>query len=430
MTSTKATTSASCWYAHPSLHIVAFFLFCLLIGFGILARTERYFGNLYRGWDSQFYYSAALSIAYDLDLDITNDIERTTYPKPFLDESGGAFTQLPRRSDGRVLNKYPIGTSLVEVPMVLVGKWFVPESEKIKFPTGFSPTELRIVAWGLFIFTSIGLTVLYKNLSKDFGVSGALIGVIGCWSGTSLFYYSAIFPFMSHAIAFVLLVVCMSIFRGIVASVNVGSSVNIALFTLGLALSALFLVRPQQIVLVVFLLPQFLYFASRVEIRRWWIGASLAICSIAMAITVQALINKDQFQQAGINAYSHGGEGFSWLNPALHAVLISESRGLFRFSPVFLIALMGLMFFAKSIPSYSWAFLANALFQTYLVAAWSSPLQGDAFGCRMLSDNSAIVAVGLASLYCNSSAFHRIAVVVSIFVCVAWTNYLLVIYIT
>ena len=54
-----------------------------LVGVAGLARTERYFGSLLRGWDAQFYYACAHSLVFDRDLDITNNLESTPYAAPF-----------------------------------------------------------------------------------------------------------------------------------------------------------------------------------------------------------------------------------------------------------------------------------------------------------------------------------------------------------
>ena len=69
-----------------------------------------------RGWDAQYYYACARSLVFDTDLDITNDLEATPHPAPFDRDADGQFEAVPRDRKGRIVSKYPIGLSLVEVP--------------------------------------------------------------------------------------------------------------------------------------------------------------------------------------------------------------------------------------------------------------------------------------------------------------------------
>ena len=69
--------------------------------------------------------------------------------------------------------------------------------------------------------------------------------------------------------------------------------------------------------------------------------------------------------------------------------------------------------------------VGNAVSQVYVIAAWSSPDQGDSFGSRMLADNAAVVAVGLAVLYEQASPRWRLVIAMVTAVAVVWTIYLL-----
>ena len=139
----------------------------------------------------------------------------------------------------------------------------------------------------------------------------------------------------------------------------------------------------------------------------------------------QVGMNYAQFGTATLSGYAVGGEGFAWLAPRLSTVLFSASRGLLVFSPAVALAAIGLALHARAVPGYVWPHIGNALAQVYLVAAWSSPGQGDAFGCRMLSDNGAVVAFGLALLFGRSPARWKAAVGGAALAAVGWTMLLL-----
>lgn len=52
------------------------FLTVMAVGFFTLARTQQYYGTIYRGWDAQFYYLLAHSLVFDRDVDVTNNLLR------------------------------------------------------------------------------------------------------------------------------------------------------------------------------------------------------------------------------------------------------------------------------------------------------------------------------------------------------------------
>jgi hypothetical protein len=243
--------------------------------------------------------------------------------------------------------------------------------------------------------------------------------------GTSLFYYSTVFPFAAHAASFMLLVVVLHVSRSLV---TLGPS-NRALAVLGLCLAAIFLVRPQQVLVTLFLLPMLVQVVWKRPAAEWLRGALLAGGLCLTALALQLGMSFSQFGKPTLSGYSVGGEGFNWLKPQLGLVLASESRGLLVYSPVVVLAGIGFILFAHSIPRYVWPQVWNAVAQVYLTAAWSSPEQGDSFGCRMLSDNASVVGFGLAALIHGAPVTWKWVVGGSTLAMVAWTFRLLARYI-
>lgn len=409
----------------PRWVFVAVMALCVL---GLI-RTQRYFGHIYHGWDAQFYYSLAHSLLFDRDFDVTNNLSSTPDAKPFDPNRDGSWSEAPRRADGGIPSKYPLGMSLVEIPFLGVGYllrravafagWEVPEA------VGYSAIELWCVALGIQLLFSFGLVVLYRLVADDYGKPAALLGVFSCWMGTSLFYYSAIFPFMAHAVSFVLLVLVLHATRALTTD----GPTNRRLAFLGLLLAATFLVRPQQAVVALFLLPVLVSVIRAHPPAQWAKGACAGAAACVAAVAAQVAFNYSQLGTVTLSGYSAGGEGFSWLAPRLSEVLLSPSRGLLVFSPVVALAARGYFRFARSVPGYVWPAVGNAVAQVYLIAAWSSPDQGDSFGARMWSDNSATVAVGLALSFHRSGSAGRWLLVVAVLLATCWTMYQLARYV-
>lgn len=348
-----------------------------------LARTQRYYGHIYHGSDAQFYYSLAHSLFFDLDVDVTNNLAATPYPKPFDPSGDGSWNAAPRRADGGIPSKYPLGLSVVEVPFLagghLLRRLVEAAGGDVPGVAGYSAIELWSVAVGLQVLFAVGLTVLYRVVADEYGRPAAALGVLGCWLGTSLFYYSALFPFMAHAASFALLALLLHATRGLTTE----GPTNRRLAWLGLLLGSLFLVRPQQVCVAFFLLPIVVAAVRTRPAAVWLAGGCVGVALGLAAVATQLAFNYSQFGVLALSGYASGGEGFSWLNPQVSFVLFDPSRGLLVFSPVVVLATLGYVRFARFVPGYVWPAVGNAVAQVYLIAAWSSPEQGDSFGARM-----------------------------------------------
>jgi hypothetical protein len=395
-----------------------------LVGLVSLGHASRQ-GTLLYGWDAQFYYAAARSLVYDGDLDITNDLYLSPWQESFDADADGHFRRVPVNGDGRIINKYPLGLSLIEVPFVSLGRVLraLAEARGKHFaqPPGYAPLEINTVAVGLLAFFSVGMQCLANLLSRLAPAYWIGLSLLGAWLGTSLFYYSAVFPFMAHAVGFTVVVWLL-----VMADELPGSpKPNQALLAMGLATAVLFLIRPQQVLLAVFLLPRLLSLYGK-PLRTWLPGAAGGALVLALAVAAQGSVHAQNTGSFTLNAYAAGGEGFFWTHPAWDVVLISPCRGLLWISPVVILAGAGYWSRRRSLPWFAVALLGHALVQLYLIAAWSSPHQGDAFGARMWCECTGVVACGLALLY-RPSRLVQTAAVVAAAACVCWTCALLVV---
>jgi hypothetical protein len=394
-----------------------------------LLRAQLYYGEILRGWDAQFYYAMSRSLVFDRDTAISNDIRLTPWPVPFDRDRDGFFEAIPRDERGRVWTQYPIGLSLIEAPFLLLGRvlraLLAAAGARVDGPPGYSSLEIWSVALGLVLVFSLGLGALLTLLSAEYETWICLVAAGAAWLGTSLFYYSSIFPFMAHAMGFVLQVFLLQLIR----PMRDAAHVNRSLALVGVILASLFLVRPQQMTVSLFVLP---WIALRVRsraVRDWIIGAGSGACFVAAGVAIQGWVNLRQFGVFTPSPYAAAGvRGFSWLAPDLFTVLLSPSRGLLWYSPVVIIAFVGLLRFRRAIPDEVWPFVCQFLLQLYVIAAWSSPAQGDSFGSRMWCENAAVVAYGVAACLRGSSQAWSRAAVFAVLACVAWTNVLLAAY--
>jgi hypothetical protein len=397
---------------------VSVFVLSLLV-FG---RGLHYFGTFFRGIvDARTYYLKAHSIVFDRDLSIANDLADSPERPP--DRPAPATTRT--RGDRRVSrpSKFPIGLSLFEVPLIVVARAVRGgvASFGLTGPVaaGFSDLELVTVAVGLVAAFSASMALVYAVMSAEFGAIPALIGLACGWFGTSLFYYSAVFPFMAHAVSFGALAVVLWTSR----ELRRPGPVNTTLMLLGVALGAEYLVRPQQSLIAVCLLP-FLVQVLRGRPRHEWLSGACVTAALACgALGLQTVENYRQSGAWALTSYRLAGEGFSFTHPQLGVVLLDPKVGLLRFVPVVVMAALGYGLALRRIPNYVWPSVANAVAQIYVIACWWAPMQGDSFGARMWCDNAVVVMIGTAALFATVSGRRWVAALTTCGATVTWTTY-------
>jgi hypothetical protein len=388
-------------------------------------RAWRYYGTLLSGWDAQFYYAQGRSIAFEGTLDITPSLEATPYKEPFKPDATGFLAAPPRRG-GRIINKYPIGLSLCEIPFMLVGhavnrlRGGPPDGEAA---AGYSPPAILCVGLGLLLYTVVGLALLHLLLQRFYPFWPATLGVLAVWLGTSLFYYSAVFPFMAHGTAFALVVAVLWQAEKLRTDPEprLGRWVLLAL-TFGL----LFLVRPQQVLLLPVTAPFLIGPLARS--RHPLPAGALAVGVFGAVCGLQLLANYSQLGRWALNAYAANNEGFDWLHPQWWIVLFSPSRGLFWINPIVIVALAAVVLLRPRV-WVEYVVVAHGLVQAYLIACWSSPDQGDAFGPRMWIESTPLIAFGVAKLFARLSPAARWLGGTVYAGALAWTCILMALYI-
>src|SRR5438445_5156344 len=102
---------------------------------------------------------------------------------------------------------------------------------------------------GMLLLVSIGVQLLYTLLRRISPPSWALFAVLATWVGTNLRCYAAVTPLMPHGLAFLLVVGMVAV----AADTPAAPRPNRRLFALGVLTGLLFLTRPQQVLLALFL---------------------------------------------------------------------------------------------------------------------------------------------------------------------------------
>src|SRR5206468_12888067 len=183
-------------------------------------------------------------------------------------------------------------------------------------PAGYSTLEITTTGFGLLIYAAAGLTLLCALVTPVAGSERRAAFAVGMtWLGTSLFYYTAIFPFMAHGTGFALVVLTLWLSSRLAEA----ERPTVEAFA-GVAMSAglLFLVRPQQGLLLLFVGPWLVQAARRTGVSR------LLIPLLVLVATASLMVGYNYLQTGrwSMSGYAGGGEGFDWLHPRVDVVLL------------------------------------------------------------------------------------------------------------
>ena len=94
-----------------------------------------------------------------------------------------------------------------------------------------------------------------------------------------------------------------------------------------------------------------------------------------------------------------GGGFMNWTNPAIGSVLFSLNHGLFTWTPVVVLAMIGLRRLILRDAVVGWSALAILAQAVYINAAVSDWWAGEAFGARRFIGYTAFMALGLAAFF-------------------------------
>ncbi|MDQ2809516.1 MAG: glycosyltransferase family 39 protein, partial [Chloroflexota bacterium] len=181
-------------------------LLLLLLG-GLPLVTTRIYAS-----DEIKYFAYLHSLAFDRDLDFTNDYGHwidDACPKNPRDPPSAQCQQ--RRTllkanptTGLPINEAPVGTALLWAPafaLAHVGVLLARALGARVAADGYSPPYIAAVCYASYLYGWLGLLLGYRLLRRLFDPLIAVGAVVAVWLGTSAFFYMVIAPPWSHAVS-------------------------------------------------------------------------------------------------------------------------------------------------------------------------------------------------------------------------------------
>lgn len=343
--------------------------------------------------DAKGYYAylPAVFIYNDLNFNFFDSIEKKKYYNPnwYYDYRMGANNQ--------TINKYYCGTALVELPFFLVAHF---SSYISNYETdGYSKLYPILISIAALFYLFLGL--FYLHLILDFyKIKEPQKSVILITSvfGTNLFYYVVGEPGMSHVYSFAF--ITMFIYYG---KQYFNSFEPKYILRIGFVLGVIILIRPIN-GLIVFLLP-FLA-ADVITLKRGFRSLLIKKMHLLCGVVIFIALLSIQFiyyklATGNFIVYSYGTEVFNFFKPHILEILFSYKKGLFLYTPIFLISLTGTYYLWKQSTFQFYTVVAFLFLITYVFSSWWMWYYGGSFSSRVFVEYIAVFMILLAIAFNN-----------------------------
>lgn len=302
--------------------------------------------------------------------------------------------------EGDRVMKYSLGQSLLYVPAFLVAH--AVASTLDAYPAdGFSrPYQLAISLWSLLV-SYLGLYLVARLLLRYFASSTTCLTLLLLVVATNYLNYAAIDGAMTHNYLFTLYALLLLGSDGLYRRVAQGGSSGGLIIGLGAVVGLMALVRPTEILAAVLpvcwgMAPTLSAARARSALlvdRGAYVVAAVAAC---MAVGSLQLFYW-HYVTGDWLVYSYQDQGFSFLSPHLHDGLLSYRAGWLVYTPLMVLALLGITVLYRYRRSIFLAVALHAALFIYVTFAWDVWWYGGSLGQRAMVQAYAVLSLPLAA---------------------------------
>lgn len=337
-----------------------YFLF-FLISFTFFLTHAIYTKHALYG-DGNGYYATSLSLLTERTLKSDRVIE-------YLQNFPGREYVFSRVFWDVNKNPYSVGTSIAWLPALELASLLSSNPFDLLHEIAPGITGIMLMLAGLWF--------LEKHLLRFFSARSVNYTIVTLFLGSSVFYYTALEPALSHQVAFFIISFLLYWTHNFKYSWS-------NLLTLGILFGFL---NSTRIVDTILLIP--LFFSLKIDIKK------ILIITVGMLIGVMPQIAAQQFYYGSVTRNFYLTESVSqWsIDPRrIFSYLFSYKRGLFTWSPIYLVGVYGLLKMQKRLILFSVSVL-------WVVGSFWSGYMSAGFGQRLSFAAIPYFAIGLAYVY-------------------------------
>lgn len=378
-----------------------------------------------RGADEIEYFAYLPSLAFDGDLEFGNQYRHFYEQDPQgLALFAGTFLELREPRTGAHINFAPGGSALLWSPFYLLAHVGVLAARALGAgiaADGISQPYVSAACYASALYGLLGLLLVHDALRRFGGVSDAVAtaSVLALWLATPALYYMTLAPGFSHATSLFTIGLLVWLALRLAGRPRAGAAEWLAA---GASVGLAALVREQDGLFGVVPAGVLLLHAARGRPLRETLVRGLALAAGAFLAFAPQLLAYRAIN-GGFGPSKLVARKMSWSSPHLLEVLVDPAHGLFVWTPLLLLATLGLVVALARRRDPLLALLALGLLsQVWINGAVESWTQAGAFGSRRFVAATPVFAFGLA--FVVAAAHERLgrratAVVLGLFV---WWN--------
>lgn len=355
--------------------------------------TEPFIRDSYAlSWDNYGYYLHLPAALIYHDPGIENKNWLDSLNKKY--QPGRTFYQCYAGQKNRLVNTYPVGLAICNLPFFLGGHLAAKISGYSA--DGLSPPYQWAMIFSALCFAILGMFFFRKLLLRFFDdvVTTALLLLIAF--GTNLFYYATYDCCLPHIFLFAIdcgiLLLTISWHRE--------QKRSTALF-LGLLIGLATITRPSEIVWII--IPLFWNivgwksFIDKMKLLLKNFSHALLFVSGMIAVGSLQLF---YWKYTSGNWFSYGHqEGFDFLHPFTLKVLFSYKKGWLLYTPVMALAILGFYYLYKNQRQLFFVFTLFSLVNLWVISSWECWWYAGTFGQRPFVQSYGLMAIPLGYFF-------------------------------
>lgn len=340
--------------------------------------------------DARGYYAylPAAFIYQDLNFAFYDSVEKVKYFNP-------NWTYEYRSTvDCTIVNKYFCGTAIAQAPFFLIAHalTYLTGNE----PDGYSRIYMLSITIAALFYLFLGLLFTDKLLLLyNIKTNIRILVLPAILFGTNLFFYSIGEMGMSHVYSFAFI----SMFCYYAKKYFIGFQGR-NLFLILVLTGIIFLIRPLNILIILivpFLAESIYNFVSGIRTLKDNVRYLMpGLISMLFIMSIQSMIYKISTDNFWVDSYP--GEDFDFANPHFFSILFSYKKGLFLYTPIYLLAISGLWFIYKNNKYEFFTFSAFFIVLTFVLSSWWNWWYGGSFSSRVYVEYLPIFAILLSVL--------------------------------
>lgn len=285
-------------------------------------------------------------------------------------KSTPTYFQLMKSPKGGVIIRFFRGMSMLWLPAFFVGH-FVALIGNFT-PDGFSaPYQWALILYGA-MFAILGLIMSRKILLHFFNDKVTAITLLLMFVGTNLFFFSTLGNDVPHVYLYTLYTFLVWF------TIKWHKEYEWRyIFAIAISMGLIMSVRPSEVIVAA--IPAFWGVVSIESLkskifllwdRKWQVFIAIVIAFLFLI--PQFLYYKSYAGEYFLNVYNDAGSTLNLMNPRFAYVLIGFRKGWFIYSPLSILALVGLYYCWKNHRDFFWPIVIFLFVNIYLIASFTS----------------------------------------------------------